>query len=124
MLVAIDYFTKWAEAEPLVTIMTRNINNPYGRPLYVGSRSPKASSQTMEGNLTQNLVQVLLPKTLPGQRTSGNNQQIPARYPKEEACRQKRRVGGRAPRRLMVVQNHNQNFDKFTLTYGNELWPS
>ena len=52
LVVGIDYFTKWVEAEPLATITEKNICNFVWRNISVSTEYRGYSSPTMESNLT------------------------------------------------------------------------
>ena len=51
LVVGIDYFTKWVEAEPLATITEKNIWDLCGRRSYVDSESPGFSYLIMDDSL-------------------------------------------------------------------------
>ena len=52
LVVGIDYFTKWVEAEPLATITEKNIRNFVWRNISVSTEYRGYSSSTMENNST------------------------------------------------------------------------
>ena len=51
VVVAVDYFTKWAEAEPLATITAKKIQALYGGSSFVDMEFHKSWSQITESNL-------------------------------------------------------------------------
>jgi hypothetical protein len=54
LVVAVDYFTKWAEVEPLETITIGAMKNFLWKPVVFGTESPTPSSQTMLRNSIAN----------------------------------------------------------------------
>ncbi|GFY90929.1 hypothetical protein Acr_07g0011250 [Actinidia rufa] len=52
LIVTIDYFTKWIEAQPLTKITEKILGISYGSTSFVDLESPKLSSRTMQGSST------------------------------------------------------------------------
>ena len=52
LVVAMDYFTKWVEAEPLATIIEKNIQNFVWKKWYAGSKYREYLCLTMENSST------------------------------------------------------------------------
>jgi len=64
LVIAVDYFTKWVEAEPLTDMPMKSCISSYGKASYVGMGCPMFSLPTMEHNLTMMNSQLTMPNPI------------------------------------------------------------
>nr|XP_009418884.1 PREDICTED: uncharacterized protein LOC103998981 [Musa acuminata subsp. malaccensis] len=123
IVVGVDYFTKWVEAEPLATItewqiekfVWRNLVTRFGLPkTIITDNGPQFAGKRFREFCANHGIQLRFSSVAyPSDKRAGRgNQSVHPRRAQKKGVRGPIGLDGRTPERLMVAAHHSQDRDR------------